>query len=300
MEVKEVYGIHEYKELLPLLGYEIVIFRNYTDCKQKFDNVLYPRHEEQMDTYREVEYNDKIQGNAYVPGVFKGKLVNRTLSETIRNESPNEYASFLKIFDQEDYREILNADDSHKFKFDSSFISYFKRPVVSTQVHAAPMAQTLSVQCYGKKAWLFWKSHELVQHGIYPEATPHGVLLNGSPDSIVKTPTYRAVVNPNDLLYFPPFYYHAVASSSGKNVMFAIRKVDLKSFKMSLSINLKGTIFFLLRKTYHFIQSKSQRNKIGFIETDDSMGFKNVFYNFFIKQREKAFGSFDGFSDFNL
>lgn len=298
MEAKEVFGIHEYKDLLPLLGDEVIIFRNYTDCANKFDKVLYPRHKEQIDSYREVEYNEKIQGNVYVPGVFKGKLVSRTLSEILKNKSPNEYASFLRIFDEEDYREIMNTDDAHAFKLDSSFISYFKRPLVSTQVHAAPLAQTLSVQCYGKKSWLFWKSRDLEKHGIYTDVTPYGILLNGSPDSILKTPTYRAVVNPNDLLYFPPFYYHAVASSSGKNVMFAIRKIDFASMKMSISENLRGTILFALRNIYQYINAK--QIEMRYQETDENRGFTNIYENFYFKQREEDFGDIEGFADFNL
>merc|ERR1711933_392780 len=162
------------------------------------------------------------------------------------------------------------------------------------------MAQTLSVQCYGTKAWLFWKSQDLVKHGIYPEATPHGVLLNGSPDSIVKIPTYRAVVNPNDLLYFPPFYFHAVASTPGRNMMFAIRKIDLQAAKLSFKVAFKKTVLTIQRKLYHYLTSSAQRSVHGFRHLDDYLGFKEAFAEEVHHNQVSTFQDYDGLADFML
>jgi len=300
INVKEMEGIHDYDEVLSLIGDEIIIFRNYTNCADKFKKYVYPRHKDRQDFFRKITYNEKGPGNAYAPGVIKGKTVNSTLSQILKDKDPYVYASFLHIIDADDYRTLLDAGKSHKFAFDSSFISHFKRPVVSTETHAASMAQTLSVQCEGSKSWLFFTPKDLVNNGISFEAIPHGVVLNGSPESIVKIPTYRAVVNPNDLLYFPPFHFHAVASTPGRNMMFAIRKIDKRSAKQSFKVGFKQSVLAIQRKLYHYLTSSAQRNSPGFRHFDDYLSFKEAFFEEVHHKRTSIFQDYDGLADFML
>ena len=97
-----------------------------------------------------------VTGNVYSRGINLHDRVYKTLDETMREESPNRFASFLRIFNASDYGIILNTNDTSDFKLDTSFVSFFPRDVVSTMVHAAPVGVTYSVQCYGSKNWLFW------------------------------------------------------------------------------------------------------------------------------------------------
>jgi len=300
INVKEMEGIHDYDEVLSLIGDEIIIFRNYTNCADKFNKYVYPRHKDRPDFFMTITYNEKGPGNAYVPGVIKGKTVNSTLSQILKDKDPYVYASFLHIIDADDYRTLLDAGKSHKFAFDSSFISHFDRPVVSTETHAAACTQTLSVQCEGSKAWLFFTPKDLTNNGILFEGVPHGVLVNGSPESIVKIPTYRAVVNPNDLLYFPPFHFHAVASTPGRNMMFAIRKIDKRSAKQSFKVGFKQSVLAIQRKLYHYLTSSAQRNSPGFRHFDDYLSFKEAFFEEVHHKRTSIFQDYDGLADFML
>ena len=175
-----------------------------------------------------------VTGNVYSRGINLHDRVYKTLDETIKEESPNRFASFLRIFNASDYGIILNTNDTSDFKLDTSFISFFPRDVVSTMVHAAPVGVTYSVQCYGSKNWLFWKHDTLVANGITTMFNPAGVLIGGTPQSITRIPTIRAIVHPNDVLYFPAFYWHAVATTGGKNLMFAIRRVSGPILRASL------------------------------------------------------------------
>jgi hypothetical protein len=248
---REVFGVHDYDEVVNISSGmdEVIIFRNFSDCRHKFETSLLPRRKDQYDTYRLITPTNHT-GNVYVTGYTKGGTISKTLGETIADESPTYYASFLRLFDKHDYAELLGTNDADQFKFDSSFVSYFPYDAVSSPIHAAPIAQTFSVQCYGTKAWLFWSSRTLNAHGHRTVTHPAGGVITGTPEGIVRIPTTRAVVGPNDLLVFGPLQYHAVASAKGKNIMFAIRKVDKNSFRASMRQSAHDTVFHLIRYLY--------------------------------------------------
>lgn len=293
--VREVFGVHSFAEAEKYRSSnEVLIFRNFSDCAAKFESTLYPRHKDQTDTYITIETQD-YSGNAYVAAVTKGEVVDMTLEETINNKSPNVYASFLRIFDAPDYSLLLNAGPEFKFKFDSSFISFFKKPLVSTPIHAAPIAATYSVQCYGVKSWLFWSSRTLNEHGHSTVAHPAGGVITGSPESILRIPTLRAVVHPNDMLTFPPMYYHAVMSSAGKNIMFAIRRIDGASAVASLMNAPKDTVFWFLRYMYDSMNG-ARKKKSGFFHSKEKKAFQDEYKKVVDKQREL----FSGFDDTDM
>lgn len=295
---QEVFGVHTYADIHKYMGDEVIIFRNFTDCASTFDNEIFPLHKDQVDTYTKISYLEESPGNAYRPGVTKGEHVDRSLKDILDRKDPNEFASFLKIFDGDDYRKLLNALPEDKFKFDSSFISHFDRPIVSTGIHAAPVAQTLSIQCYGTKSWLFWKAEDLDKHGVFTVASPQGQVMTGDHESIVKIPTKVAKVYPNDLMYFPPLYYHAVSTKPGKNVMFAIRKIDMASSFQSLRGSFHLTLCWLLRYAHTTYYNKS--GKVGFHETRVWPPFKAAIFEEVVNKQFDAFKEVDGLADFQL
>ena len=295
--VAEVYGVHDYASTRDYYGNEVVIFRNYTDCKSTFDNVVFPRRKDQVDTYTKIEYLDK-PGNPYRPGVTKRDFVDRTLAEVLKRKDPNEFASFLRIFSDIDFKDLLKAKPDDDFAFDSSFISFFKKPVVSTGIHAAPVAQTLSLQCYGTKSWLFWKSSDLRKHKIYPVASPQGQVMSGDPESILKIPTKVATIYPGDLMYFPPLYFHAVSTNPGKNVMFAIRKIDRESLVRSTIISPRLTFNWIFR--YIHTQFYNKSGKAGFHNNKERFPFKEAIYTEVVEKQFEIFADFDGLDAFDL
>ena len=296
--VIEMFGVHTYEDVKKYLGSEVIIFRNFTDCASTFNNEIVPLRKDQLDTYTKISYLEEGPGNAYRPGITKGEHVTRTLAEVLKRKDPNEFASFLRIFGPDDYRKLLNAKPSDNFKFDSSFISHFDRKVVSTGIHAAPVAQTLSLQCFGSKSWLFWKSKDLDKYGIYTVASPQGQVMTGDHESIVKIPTKIAKAYPNDLMYFPPLYYHAVATNPGKNVMFAIRKIDGPALLQSLHSSFNLTLCWLLR--YAHTQFYNKSGKKGFFENKERFPFKDAIFEEVVKMQFDTFKSVDGLEDFQL
>jgi len=296
---KEIFGVHSYNDAIEHFGDEILIFRNFSDCAAKFDSILYPRRKEQVDSYVGVETLKDSPGNVYASGTKRtDKSIEKSLEDLLDEASPEYYATFLRIFNSDDYRVMLNADNDTKFAYDSSFISHFEQPMVTTPTHSAPMAQTFSVQCYGTKSWLFHHVRDLQKHGFIPQASPHGVIINGSPDSIVRIPTIRAVVNPGDVMYFPAFYFHAVATSPGKNIMFAIRRSSLDSVKKSFKTSTKMSLMWIAR--YSFMQFWNKRQRRGFFVADNYMPFKSDFMDTVFKKQKELFQEYDGLDDFQL
>jgi len=297
---KELFGVHTYNDAIKHFGDEILIFRNFSNCAEKFDSIIYPRRKDQIDTYIGVDTLPGSPGNVYASGTKRrtNTTIEKSLGDLLDEASADYYATFLRIFKSDDYRVMLNADNETKFAYDSSFISHFKEPMVTTPTHSAPMAQTFSVQCYGSKSWLFHHVKDLRKHGFIPQANPHGVIINGSPESIVKIPTIRAVVNPNDVMYFPPFYFHAVATTPGKNIMFAIRRSSRQSIKMSFKTSASMSTMWIAR--YSFMQFWNKRKRRGFFVADNYMPFKSEWFdNVFAKQKE-LFQDYDGLDDFQL
>ena len=104
---REVFGVHDYDEVVNISSGmdEVIIFRNFSDCRRKFETSLLPRRKDQYDTYRLITPTNHT-GNVYVTGYTKGGTISKTLGETIADESPTYYASFLRLFDKHDYAEL--------------------------------------------------------------------------------------------------------------------------------------------------------------------------------------------------
>jgi len=301
-DAKEFFDVHSFNEAKKFFGEEIIIFRNYSNCADNFEKIIYPRRKDQIDEYLGVEMKP-YQGNVYVPGA---ELTNETLKKSLKDlldeASPDYYASFLRIFKPDDFQVMLNTDNETRFGIDSSFISHFKNNIVSTPIHSAPFVDTFSVQCYGTKSWLFTHVRDLKKYGFIPQVNPHGVIINGSPDSIVRIPTIRAIVNPGDVMYFPPFYFHAVASSAGKNIMFAIRAPSIASIKRSFKTSMNLSTLFIIRRMYTRYYNKyiNKSKRRGFFSSKDYVPFKSQFMDNIIPRQFEKFKEYEGISDFQL
>ena len=207
------------------------------------------------------------------------------------------YATFLQLFNDIDFADLMNAP-RNIFLRDSSFISHFSHAVVSTRIHSAPIINTFSLQCYGSKSWLFWKDKDLNANGFISTVVPNGVVITGSPQSIVTIPTVRAIVNPNDLLYFPPAYAHVVASTPGKNIMFAFRQISPSIFARALRTHFSNSIFTLTRHFVHQFYRKSQKG--GFYFSEDPKPFRDAWFEEVRSKQEDAFSSYFGFDVFGI
>lgn len=305
--VREIHGVHSFNDMQPIIEDivdEAIIFRNYHDCKSKFENVLYPRRKDHKDSFIVSDVDPDVRGNLYAAGIsITNETVDRSLKDMLTEASPNNYASFMQIFEQEDYRYLLNVDNETKFLVDSSFISHFRHALVSTSVHSSYGVDTYSVQCFGVKSWLFYSVKDLEKYGFNPLPAPHGVIINGSPDSLSRVPSKRAIMYPGDVMYFPAFYYHAVATSPGKNLMFAIRRFSIKSLKKSFKASVRCTLLAILRhKVRQYYDRYYGKEKLGFTirPADDYTPFKSSYDNDIFRKQKQIFKHVDGLSDFEL
>lgn len=206
------------------------------------------------------------------------------------------YASFLRLFTDQDFSDFMKAPLGTFFG-DTSFISHFKYNLVSTRIHSANVISTFSLQCYGTKRWLFWKEKDLSRHGIYTTANPAGVAIRGTPQSIVKIPTLRVTLNPNDAMYFPPMYAHAVASSKGRNILFSFRKIGPSIILRALRTNFANTIFTFTRNAVHKFYHKRDK---GFQLSGEYSPFRDAWFEESQAKQNSAFMAFEGLSPFGF
>lgn len=298
-DAKEVYDVHTYEDMLPYAKDQVVVFRNFTNCAEKFENVIYPRHEDHVDDVERIEMLEN-PGNIYISG-FKRlrKTFQKTLKEILEEKASNYFPAFLQFFDNEDMKYMLNIKDDERFSGESTLISHFDRDVVTTTIHGDQWVQSYGLQCYGTRSFIFHSLQDLAKYGLNPAAMIHGIIVSGSPSSINKIPTTRAVINPGDVVYFSPMYYHSVAAKKGKNVLFSIRRTSKESLWMSYK---KGPTLFLTavyRIIYRNIFHK--KHKGGFFISQDYMPYfdeyRDEIYNYRV---EAGFGTYNGLADFGL
>lgn len=305
--MREMHGIHTFNDMQPIIANlkhdEGIIFKNFHDCEKKFDNIIYPRRKDQVEAFTVSVPRKGTRGNLYVSGRERASgTIDKSLEELLNEADTKHYASFLQMFDNEDYRDILNADNQTNFTVDSSFISHYPHGMIGSPIHAAGGVETYSAQCYGVKSWMFYSVADLNKHGFITMASPQGIVINGSPDSLSRVPATLAVVYPGDVLYFPPFYYHAVATTPGKNIMFAIRKLHkgsiVKSFKTSYRMTVLALSQSIFRKLYGKIVGV--KGKITVLRSNEEyVPFKSEHLKLWEKQIE-AFIDADGLDDFKL
>ena len=79
--VKELFGAHSCNDDIKHFGDEILTFHNFSNCAEKFDNILYPRRKDQIDTHAGI---DVLPGKYAVVivslPVFNWVVDSRTLS----------------------------------------------------------------------------------------------------------------------------------------------------------------------------------------------------------------------------
>merc|ERR1712151_241707 len=297
-EAQEVFTVHSYDDALPYMGREPVIFRNFGNCAERFEKVLYPRKKDLVDNVEIIQHEGS--GNVYFPGLTREKkLMPKTLKEILDEKSTEYFPAFLQLFDDKDYQVLLNAPNNTRFMVESSFISHFNRSMVTTPSHGDQRSQSMAIQCYGTRSFLFHSLADLAKYGFMPIPILNGAILRGTPDTINKIPTVRAIINPGDVLYFPPMYYHAVAATKGKNVLFSVRKGDaqsvIMSFKTAPSFLIQAGLRIIYRNLFH------PPHKNGFHVTGEYMPFFTEFLEEAQDYRvEHGFKDYDGLADFGL
>jgi len=279
------------------MGREPLIFRNFGNCAEKFEKVLYPRKKDLVDSVEIVRHHGS--GNVYFPGLSRErKIMSKTLKEIWDEKSPEYFPAFLQLFDDKDYQVLLNAKNDTRFMVESSFISHFNRSMVTTASHGDQRSQSLAIQCYGTRSFLFHSLADLQKYGFMPVPILNGAVLRGTPDTINKIPTIRALINPGDVLYFPPMYYHAVAATKGRNVLFSVRKADAQSIMLSLKTAPSFLLIAALRIIYRNIFHKP--SKSGFHITGEYMPYFDEFVDEVQGYRAPYFKYYDGLADFGL
>jgi len=292
-----VEGVHTYEEVYNyLLDDEVVLFKNFTDCAGKFEQ-LYEENKHEIKTYYHIDYAG-YTGNPLVTGYRNKTEVKSTLEKILVDEDPDVYASFLRVWSIDEIAYLLNKEDSSNIMSDSTFISFFRHNLWSAAAHAAVLGTSLSLQCVGTKKWLLWKSTTLESTGHTTTASPIGVVMGGSPASIIRIPGVKATVEPGDLLMIPPLYYHSVQTDAGKNIMMTLRILNpliaLASFKKDFSTS----FVFLMRKLYEIALEKLEFSgtdwtKKGF--SHENLALKPFTHNFMQhkKVQENEFGTIE-------
>lgn len=296
---KEVFTVHSFEDALPHMGAEPLIFRNFGNCAERFEKVLYPRHKDHVDSVEIIQHHE-TPGNVYFGGFSRvRKIMPKTLMEILDEKSTEYFPAFLQLFDDKDYQVLLNAKNDTRFKVESSFISHFNRSMVTTISHGDQRSQSLAIQCYGTRSFMFHSLADLQKYGFMPVPILNGAILRGTPDTINKIPTIRALINPGDVLYFPPMYYHAVAATKGKNVLFSVRKADAQSIMLSLKTAPSFLLTAALRIVYRNLFHPPSKN--GFHITGEYMPFFDEFFSEVQTERaSNGFKEYDGLADFGL
>jgi len=299
-EAREIFHVHTYEEALAYMGMEPVVFRNYVNCAEKFETVLYPRRKEVVDHVEVIKFHEEGPGNVMMPGHTRMRqVIPKTLQQIWEEESTEYFPAFLQLFNDDDYQVLLNAKNGTHFAVESSLISHFNKSLVTTATHADQRTSSMAIQCYGSRSFLFHKLSDLKKHGFMPIPIIHGGTIRGTPDTINKIPTIRAIINPGDVVYFPPMYYHAVAASKGRNVLFSIRKADgqalMQSFRMSPSFLAAAILRVVYRNIFH------KPKKSGFHFGGDYMPYFDEFLSEIFHYRQNhGFKEYDGLADFGL
>lgn len=280
-----VEGVHTYEEVYKyLLDDEVVLFKNFTDCAGKFEQ-LYEENKHEIKTYYHIDYSG-YAGNPLIPGYRNKTEVKSTLEKILLDEDPDVYASFLRVWNIDEIAYLLNKEDSSSILSDSTFISFFRHRLWSAGAHAAVLGTSLSLQCVGIKKWVLWRSTTLESTGHTTTSIPVGVVMGGSPESIIRIPGVKATVEPGDLLMIPPLYYHAVQTDAGKNIMFTLRILNpliaLASFRKDFSTSF---VFFIRTLYQKAIGALGDGKGKGF--SHENLASKPFTHNFMLHKREQ-------------
>lgn len=172
---------------------------------------------------------------------FKHVHANNMMDDVWDNKIPDIYFTFVPVWEGK-LGDILGFTSRFSLA-DTSFIGNMSREAMTTALHSNWASDTLSIQLNGYKKWLIASPFEMKellmkQNKGHTYASPKGgVLYPGFELTLEVQKTFKmALVEPGDVLYFPPYAPHAVISGKGLNVMTAIRFVDLTALIKSITI----------------------------------------------------------------
>lgn len=115
-----------------------------------------------------------------------------------------------------------------EFFLNTLFMSNFERPVLASSYHAAAQNNNFFT-CRGKKHWYFYAPQYLKYTSAYMSRNvmwTSNEMDKYSKDVFERLPGTDIVLEPGDMLYVPPFWLHAVATSQGESIAIANRFHD--------------------------------------------------------------------------
>lgn len=234
--VKTITGVHDYESASKIIAThtEPLIFKNYIKDPAK----LWKRYEAAL-ANKEIPFNIMELngfGNMWLSGNTLTNHINATIPDILWNipVDPDQkfahYASFAAFLDlsHPDFQD--ETVPTNVFR-DTNFVSHFPQDVLGTPIHGAPMAESYSIQYVGRKLWAMAPPHHMERFDAL--STPPTLLMKGSEkiyfDMLKKegAPLYIAAQEEGDMLFFPPFWGHAVVTKAGPNVMLNFRRPSL-------------------------------------------------------------------------
>jgi hypothetical protein len=139
------------------------------------------------------------------------------------------YVSFDNYFFTKKHPELVKEMDlekyfpNTKFILNTLFLSNFSTKTLGSPFHAAPN-DNFFFQCRGKKHWFYIPPEDLVYVGAY---ISKGVTWTSNyvneTDIASRINIYEGIVNEGDLMYNPPYWLHAVGTTTGLTISVANR-----------------------------------------------------------------------------
>jgi len=233
--VKTIYGVHDFATAATIIAAhkEPLLFKGYIKDPAAKWAAMEKTVADQPIPFNNMELNSF--GNMWLSGNTLKDHSNYTIPEILAKKmDPDakeaQYASFATFLDMS--HPTLNDETvPTNVLRDTNFVSNFPQDVLGTAIHGAPMAESFSIMYVGRKLWLMAPPHNMEKFDAL--STPPTMLLKGSEKQYFDmlktegTPLHYAAQEEGDMLFFPPFWGHAVITKAGPNVMLNFRKMSL-------------------------------------------------------------------------
>ena len=195
------------------------LFRNLVKNTDAVADMMIKRLRQTNETFRSQTYTqypyDFMRGSNFAlhPRI--------TIDEALDPEN-NHYLSFEPFLIEEEIYELIGKEIGSKTHKDSNFIGNFKETIVTANTHGAPLGMSWAVQIQGKKTWFLW--HPDVAYAMNGDWFARTVFPGGGSEAkLFSYPTYKVVVNPGEVLTFPPHWMHTVITHAGPNILLNLR-----------------------------------------------------------------------------
>ena len=201
------------------------LLKNNQCANWGFDYFLTKTSDEKM----KVQRIPIVEGNrrAYMRHTYPSDLLTANESFSQMKEGKQIYVSFDNFF-LSDAGLVKELDlkqyfgDMH-FSLHTLFVSNFTHPTLGSFFHAAPQ-DNFFFQCRGRKHWYYVAPQDLKYTSAYISKGVTFVSNYVNESKIVdRVTTWEAKLEEGDMMYNPPFWLHAVGTTSGETVAIANR-----------------------------------------------------------------------------